>query len=241
MPKVLVYIFLVLIIFAMVPPMIIARTRAVQSPQRRIHLIQDMDNQGRFGAQQSNPLFADLRAMRPPVPGAVARGMLDDDDHFHRGVVRAADGGVRWADAFPSQIRLDLDLMRRGQERFAIYCRPCHGDSGHGDGIINKRAMELLSTGANGTTWVQPKSLHEPDIRDQPLGQVFNTITNGVRNMAPYASQISVADRWAIVAYVEALQRSQHARIEDVPADRRDALELIPLDPADLPQGVQPQ
>jgi mono/diheme cytochrome c family protein len=77
--------------------------------------------------------------------------------------------------------------------------------------MVSKRAMELMNRGVNGTTWVQPKSIHDADVRDQPLGQLYNSITNGVRTMPPYGSQIPVADRWAIVAYVRALQRSQNA------------------------------
>ncbi|MCI0364245.1 MAG: cytochrome c [Phycisphaerales bacterium] len=239
MPKPVIYIAMVLSILAMIPPALIARTRAVQSEKRRIHLIQDMDNQYKFRAQQVNPMFADERAMRPPVPGTVARGELNLDEHYTRGVVTgprssgaaATGGNVSWATTFPNQVQLNMDLMRRGQDRFTIYCRPCHGDSGHGDGIVNKRAMELLTTGTNGTQWVQPKSLHEAAIRDQPVGQIFNTITRGIRTMPSYESQIPVADRWAIVAYVKALQRSQHARDEDVPASMRGSLPVIPLPP----------
>jgi mono/diheme cytochrome c family protein len=233
MPKAIIYIGLVLMILALIPPALIARTRAVPSDKRRIHLIQDMDNQSRYEAQQVNPIFADDRAMRPPVVGTVARGELNLDDHFNRGVVRAGGGGgePQWATTFPKSLPLTMDFMRRGQERFAIYCRPCHGDSGYGDGIVNKRAMELVMTGANGTAWVQPKSVHDPAIREQPIGQVFNTITQGVRTMPAYESQISIVDRWAIVAYVKALQRSQHAKIEDVPADQRENLPLIKLPP----------
>jgi mono/diheme cytochrome c family protein len=97
--------------------------------------------------------------------------------------------------------------------------------------MVHKRAMELMNNPAigNGTTWVAPKSLHEQEIREQPVGQIFNTISNGVRNMAGYASQIPVADRWAIVAYVKALQRSQNARAEDVPQATRELLQVVPL------------
>ena len=206
MPKSIVYIALLLITAAAVPPALIAQTRAVRSSKPRIHLIQDMDNQPRFEAQHANPLFADGRAMRPPVPGTVARGELRADDHFERGIVAG-----KWATTFPSQVDVSMTLMARGQERFNIYCQPCHGAAGYGDGIVNKKAMELLNLGTNGTTWVAPKSIHEQQIREQPVGQIFNSITNGVRNMPPYGPQVPVADRWAIVAYVKALQRSQNA------------------------------
>ncbi len=232
-PKAIIYVLMVLAILAMIPPALIARTRAVHSAKRRIHLIQDMDNQPKFRAQAAaTALFADGRAMRPPVADTIARGNLNDDDHLNRGVVKnasATGSTLTWATTFPASIPLTMQLMHRGQERFTIYCRPCHGDSGHGDGIVNKRANQLLLNGVNGTVWVAPKNIHEELIRTQPPGQIFNTITHGIRTMAGYESQIPVEDRWAIVAYVKALQRSQHARIEDVPAEERSNLPLIPL------------
>ena len=206
MPKAIIYITLILITAAAVPPALIAQARAVHSSKPRIHFVQDMDNQPRYEAQHANPLFADGRAMRPPVAGAVARGQLGADDHFERGIV--AD---QWAVNFPARVPVTMELMQRGRERFGIYCQPCHGAAGYGDGMVNVRAMELLNLGTNGTVWVQPKSIHDDDVREQPVGQIFNNITNGVRTMPPYGPQIPVADRWAIVAYVRALQRSQNA------------------------------
>ncbi len=220
MPKAFKHGILILIVVAMIPPTLVARARAVRSAKTRIHLVQDMDNQPKFRAQHANPLFADGRAMRPPVAGTVAREQLDTDEHFHLGIFNG-----EWATTFPAQTPLTLHLVKRGRERFNIYCQPCHGAAGHGDGMVNKRAMELVNLNINGTTWVQPKSLHESQIREQPIGQVFNTITNGVRNMAGYQSQIPVADRWAIVAYVRVLQRSQNARIEDVGVQQRSSLQ----------------
>lgn len=225
MPKFLAYATLTLIILAMIPPAVIARKRSLATAQRRIHFIQDMDNQHKFRAQQVNPLFADGRAMRPPVPGTIAREELIDDDHFYRGLA-----GEGWATTFPAQVEVDTDFIRRGRERFNIYCQPCHGMAGYGDGIVNLRAQDLLKTGKNGTIWVQPKSLHESAIREQPIGHIFNTITNGVRNMAGYGAQVPTADRWAIAAYVKALQRSQNARIEDVPPDKRAGLPTRRID-----------
>ena len=216
MPKIFIYGTIVVIFLAMIPPAVIAWARAVNSSQPRIHLIQDMDNQPKFRAQHANALFADGRAMRPPITGTVARGGLNEDDHYYRGISNG-----QWAATFPPQVALTMDLLQRGQERFNIYCQPCHGLAGYGDGMVNKRAMVLMNLGVNGTTWVQPKSVHEQQIREQPVGQYFNTITNGVRNMPAYGPQIPVADRWAIVAYVRALQRSQNARPDDaLPAQR---------------------
>ncbi len=210
-PKPLVYLIIIVTVFALVPPALIAQLRAKNAKLPRVHIIQDMDNQPRFRAQHANPLFADGRAMRPPVAGTVAQGELRLDDHYERGIVNG-----KWATTWPSALTVDIAFLERGRERYTIYCQPCHGAAGYGDGMVNKRAMELVDQGLNGTSWVQPKSLHEAAIREQPLGQIYNSITNGVRTMPPYAAQVPVADRWAIVAYVKALQRSQFARPADM-------------------------
>lgn len=221
MTKWFVSISLLLVCLAMIPPALIARQRAVTFTKPRIHIIQDMDAQLKFKAQNPNTLFNDGRSMRPPLEGVIARGDLMEDAHFYKGVVND-----EWAATFPARIPVTLDLVRRGQERFNIYCQPCHGIAGYGDGIVNQRAMRLMDAPllGNGTTWVQPKSVHEEAIREQPVGQIFNSITNGVRNMSGYASQVPTADRWAIVAYVKALQRSQHARETDVSERERAGL-----------------
>ncbi len=204
-PKGIRYAIVIIILLAMIPPALIAQLRAVNSKSPRVHLILDMDNQPKFRAQHANPLFVDGRAMRIQVEDTVARGGLQEDDRYYLGVRQDA-----WATDFPPQVSVDMALLERGRERFDIYCLPCHGVAGYGDGIVNKRAMELMNLGTNGTTWVQPKSIHDADVREQPLGQIYNSITNGVRTMPAYGSQIPVADRWAIVAYVKALQRSQN-------------------------------
>ena len=206
MPKAIKYGILILMTLAMIPPALIARLRAVPSEKPRVHLIQDMDNQPKFRAQHATAIFTDGRAMRPPVHGTIARGELWADDHFARGVVNG-----EWTTTFPSQVTVDEAFLHRGRERFNIYCTPCHGWAGFGDGIVHLRADRLVNAGINGSTWVAPKSLHEQTIRDQPIGQVFSTITNGVRTMPSYSAQISREDRWAIVAYVKALQWSQNA------------------------------
>lgn len=215
-PRYFIYIACVLIVLLMIPPALIARARTTNSSAQRIHLIQDMDNQARFRTQQANDLFRDGRAMRPPVEGTVARGELRENAHLYLGVVND-----EWAANLPDELTLDRRTLERGRERYNIYCGVCHGEAGYGDGIVHKRAMELMNNPAiaNGTSWVQPKNIHEPAIRAQPVGQIYNTITNGIRNMAGYKAQIPVDDRWAIAAYVKALQRSQDARPEDVGGD----------------------
>ncbi|MHC4909228.1 MAG: c-type cytochrome, partial [Planctomycetota bacterium] len=210
---------LVAISFSLVPLAVIAKARGRLSPNPRIHFVQDMDNQHRVRAQQAspsingNPLFRDGRGMRPAVDGTISREAVILDDHYTKGLA----GDAR-ADSFPRRISVDMALLERGQERFNIYCFPCHGRGGFGDGPVHKRATNLMKTPtmSNGTSWVAPKSVHEEQIRMQPVGQLFNTVTNGVRTMAGYGDQVGIDDRWAIVAYVRALQRSQYAREGDV-------------------------
>jgi mono/diheme cytochrome c family protein len=205
-----------------IPFAVIAWTRSAPSPGRPIHIIQDMDYQPRFDTQTVNPLFADDRAMRPQIPGVVAVGQSGDDVHFSEGVV---DGG--WATTVPSGVPVTMDILKRGRERFNIYCSMCHGYAGFGDGIVNQRAMKAMANADGpiyGTAWVQAKSLHDPEVVDQPVGQIFNTITHGIRNMAGYGAQIPPRDRWTIAAYVKALQKSQDAMLQDVPPQERSSL-----------------
>ena len=136
---------------------------------------------------------------------------------------RLVDGTEPQADGKPGYVTqipvtVCMDLLRRGRERFTIYCAACHGQGGYGDGMVALRAAEMQATGANTAAgWVAPTNYHTDDMRQQPVGKIYNTITNGVRTMPAYAKQISVLDRWAIVAYVKALQRSQDAKPEDIP------------------------
>lgn len=199
----------IILVLAVLPFLLIAKARVTRADRPRIHLIQDMDNQPRFKAQQSNPLFADGRAMRPRVPGAVARGELQSDTRFYQG----KDHG-EWVTEFP--MKLSSPMMERGRKEFTIYCAPCHGQAGYGDGMIALRADRLQEG-----TWTAPTSLHSETVLARPVGHLFNTITHGIRNMPAYGPQIPPADRWAIAAYVRALQRSQRATPDDVPAEYR--------------------
>lgn len=209
LPKWVIPVLVTMTSAAILPFALIAKARTENSAKPRVELIQNMDNQPRFKAQQANPMFADGRAMRQPVPGTVARGELTDDDHLHLGVV---DGD--WATSLPMEIT--PELMERGQREFNIFCAPCHGQAGYGDGMVARRADQLQQG-----TWIPPTSLHTATVRDRADGYLYNVIANGVRNMPAYASQVKVEDRWAIVAYIRALQRSQNATPDDVPADRR--------------------
>lgn len=208
-PRWLVYALILLAALALVPFALIARSRASTSPHPRLHLVLDMAKQPKFTTQTANPLFADGRAMRPPVPGTVAWGELREDSAYSAG--RTADG---WVTTFP--VPVTEQLLQRGQERYDIFCTPCHGMAGYGDGPVAKRA-DALKEG----TWVPPSSYHTDLVRGRPVGHIFNAITNGIRNMPAYGSQIPVADRWAIVAYVRALELSQDATVNDVPPELR--------------------
>jgi mono/diheme cytochrome c family protein len=217
---------------ALVPFALIAKARASKSDKPHWHIIPDMDFQPKAKAQTESDFFEDGRSMRMPVEGTVARGELRADDHFYKGTVLEAQqvettnalGETvvttkmvpRWADTFPDndKFRVDAEHMKRGQERFNIYCSPCHGESGNGQGMVATRAREVPTSGWNAPTDVNAAAL-------QPHGQIFNTITHGIRQMPAYGPQIPPEDRWAIVLYVRALQRSQNATMEDVPpADR---------------------
>jgi len=202
-----------------IPPAIIARVRATPDPNRAVHIFLDMDFQPKFKPQQVNPMFADGRSQRPMVAGTVAQGETNLDAHLHEGVV---DG--KWATMLPAGLEMSEEFLARGQQRYNIYCSVCHGYAGFGDGAVNKRAMELMSSSdgpADGTAWVQAKSLHDPLVREHQLGLLYNIATNGIRNMAGYGTQIDLEDRWAIAAYVKALQLSQNATLQDVPPELR--------------------
>jgi len=218
-----------LVVLALVPLALAAQYRSMTKRRPRIHPVQDMDFQPKAKAQAASPLFADGRAARPPVAGTVARDALRDDEHFYQGyTMKKVDGEVAekseemvkdFFDTFPEQVTISRAAALRGQARYEIYCATCHGLSGAGDGMTAARALERRDR-----DWATPVSFHTPDVRGQPVGQIYDTITNGIRKMPGYAAQIPPDDRWAIVLYVRALQRSRFATMDDVPADVRPQL-----------------
>ncbi len=214
MPRPLIYVGLLLIALTLVPIGCIYRARHSIKHVPRIQVVYDMDNQFYYKAQSADPFFADDRAMRALPEGAVARGQLQANDPFYRGRVK---DDTTFVTEFP--VTVDDSLMARGRERFNIYCMPCHGLSGDGNGMVNVRAAAL----AEGT-WTSPADLRSQSVVDRPVGYIFNTITNGIRNMPSYKAQIAPRDRWAIVAYVRALQLSRNATLQDVPEESRAAL-----------------
>jgi hypothetical protein len=214
--------FLVLVVVSWVPLVVIARARVTRSPQPRIHLIQDMDKQPRYETQDHSLLFADRRAMRPRIAGTVQRGSVLGDDHFTQGFriegVDAESGRyqVTFFEQFPPQIANEAvftrQFLERGRNRFEIFCLPCHGADGAGNGSVNYHAELLQQRADTGTSWVRPANLTDAAIAARPAGHIFNTISKGIRTMPAHEAQIpDPYDRWAIVAYVRALQLSQNA------------------------------
>lgn len=167
---------------------------------------QDMHDQPRYEPFEASAFFADGRSVRPLVPGTVARGQLQTDTHFSTGML-----GGQAADTLPFPVT--RPLLERGQERYTIFCVPCHDSVGNGQGIIVQRGFR------------QPPSFHLERLREAPIGHFFAVMTNGSGAMADYATQIPPQDRWAITAYIRALQLSQHATLTDVPAEVRQRLE----------------
>ena len=162
---------------------------------------QDMHDQPKFIPLRPATFFDDGRSARPLVEGTVARGHLDDDTAFYTG--KGPDG--KPLDTFPFPVT--KEVIERGQERFNIYCTPCHGRTGNGDGMIVRRGFR------------HPPSYHIDQLRQLSNGYIFDVITNGFGAMPDYAAQIPARDRWAIVAYIRALQLSQNASvINDAPA-----------------------
>lgn len=167
---------------------------------------QDMQDQPRYKPLGENNFFADGRDSRPIPPNTIAVDELNNNDAFHTG---AANG--KFLDTIPLQI--DLPLLERGRERFNIYCSPCHGRAGDGNGMVALRGFRA------------PPSFHSDRLRSVPPGYIFEVISNGYGAMPDYDDQIvDVRDRWAIVAYVRALQLSQDAALSDVPAQYRHLL-----------------
>jgi mono/diheme cytochrome c family protein len=179
---------------------------------------QDMHDQPKYIPLRESSFFGDARSARSVVAGTVARGQLRDDPLLYTGKTSAA-GGAAGADATMFPFAIDDKLMARGRERFDIYCSPCHGRTGMGDGMIVRRGYR------------RPPTYHQDRLRDAPVGHFFDVITNGFGAMPDYATQIRAEDRWAIIAYVRALQLAQHAAIADVPPDRRAELDQQPAVP----------
>ncbi len=167
----------------------------------------DMRTQAKVKPLQPSDFFLDGQASRPLAANTVAQGHLDLDSRFYQGKNEAGAP----VEFFPLEIT--PELMQRGQERYNIFCSPCHGALGNGQGMIVQRGMKT------------PPSFHIPRLREAPPGYFYDVITHGFGVMYGYASRIEPQDRWAIIAYIRALQLSQNATLEDVPPDQRSQLE----------------
>jgi mono/diheme cytochrome c family protein len=248
-PKAIFSVGLVLILLALVPAGIVLRMRAARSDQPRWQVFFDMDFQPKKKPQQTTTLFADNRVQRPPVPGTIARGELDLADPYYLGydpdktaameateatrmvAFKAQDGAAAAAPApapvaaagepnyawlTEAPIEATEELFALGKKKYETNCAVCHGYAGYGDGLVSQRAANL----AQGY-WLQPTSMHEDRIQKQTVGRIYYTVTNGKGKMAGYGSSLTPRERWAVVLYVRALQRSQNASIEDVPEPKR--------------------
>jgi hypothetical protein len=170
---------------------------------------QDMHNQPKYIPLRSSDFFTDGSSARPLVEDTVARGTLQDDEVFYTG-----KSGGQLVNELP--FPLTQQVLDRGQQRFNIFCSPCHDKTGNGHGMIVQRGYR------------QPPSYHIDRLREAPIGHFFDVMTNGFGAMPDYRAQIQPRDRWAIAAYIRALQLSEHATIDDVPAADRDRLSQPP-------------
>jgi mono/diheme cytochrome c family protein len=199
-------------------------------PQPAIEFFGDMKRQSKVKFQKPSSFFADGRAARPPVEGTIPMGFdipghpmqnseVPKDDissplgEYSAGTdyVNTGKIGDQWGTGIP--IPVTSGLLERGQKVFTINCAVCHGATGQGNGITSKYGLLGIA------------NYHQDKYRQMADGQIFNTITHGYNTMMAYGDKVTVKDRWAIIAYMRALQKSQNARLVDVPADRRAALE----------------
>lgn len=167
-----------------------------------LEVFPDMDRQSKYLPQEASAFFADGRADRPIPSGTVARGAILGDAHLTTG--RGPDG--EFAFGYPASLTIDRSFLERGRNRYDIYCAPCHGTLADGKGIVTQYG------------WGTPANLHSDPFRAQSEGEIFNTLTHGKNTMFGYGDKLVPEDRWAVVAYVRALQRSQNSQRTDVPA-----------------------
>ncbi len=210
-PRPLLFTGLILLSLTLVPMACIVKNwNDPAKESTRIQIIPDMDSQEKVKTQSPLPFFADGRGSRPWPEGTVARGMLRADARYYRGL----EPDSTFTREFPEPVT--EALLARGKQRYDIYCATCHGLGGAGDGMTNQRAEQLQEG-----TWTPPTDLASQAVVERPHGHLYNSIANGIRNMPAYGHQIPPADRWAIVAYLRALQRARNASLDDVPEEQR--------------------
>ena len=184
---------------------------------------QDMHDQPKFVPQRGTAFFADHRSARPQIENTIARGALKEDSYYYTGVVMAANGYKEEKNELPFPVT--MTVLRKGQERFNIYCTPCHSRVGNGLGAIVQRGYKPAG------------NLNDEVRRSQPLSHYFYVMTHGYGAMPDYASQLTPEERWSVAAYIRALQLSQNAKQEDVPSGAKlDSLKNIATAKG-LPEG----
>lgn len=202
---------------AVVAVVVVAGRRGDLSRRPPIEVFPDMDRQPKLRPQTANRLFPDGLSSQPAVPGTVARDAAYAGSAYNTGKV---PGTTNWVEILP--VPVTAELLARGQERYTIYCAVCHGAAGDGKGITTRPLYGMVGVA----------NFHDPRLVRMPDGQIFNTITYGspAQLMLAYGGAVPIPDRWAIIAYVRALQRAQLATLEDVPADVKPQL-TDPLPP----------
>lgn len=224
--------FFACFIFGTVVVLSFAGFRGTKSPNPPIEIFRDMDHQPKYQPQHASGFFADGRAARKPVAGTIPMGYEMKGAYFQ---APARNGtfkpsaftnlptyfntgkmGDVYGDGFPTELTIDEAFLQRGHERYDINCAPCHGKTGQGNGVIGQFGMVAIA------------NLLDERIRTQPDGQIYSTVTNGKNTMGAYGPQIAVDDRWAIVAYIRALQKSQSVKLADLPETKQKELQSKP-------------
>lgn len=194
--------FIIIFIFLIVATISIMGFRGSISLKPPLEVFPDMDRMAKYKPQAENPFFADGMADRPAVPGSIAAGSFSEDPYLTTGKI-----GGHWGKGFP--VRVNHELIQLGEEKFNIHCSICHGLSGDGKGITKSYGMSATPT------------YHSSRLRAMPEGEIFNTITHGRNTMGSYGVKLRIQERWAVIAYIRTLQRSQNSRPEDVSQDNR--------------------
>lgn len=221
--------FFLIFALAVLTVVALAGFRGTRTTKTQIELIPDMNRQPRFEPQHESEFFADGRAARRPVAGTVPLGYVLPHAYYTTGgnnnKLAKTPGAFSAAPDYYNTgkigdfygkglpVEVTPELLQRGRERFTINCAVCHGATGLGNGIVSQYGL------------VGVANFQDARLRTMPDGQIFNTITNGKNTMGAYGSNVTVEDRWAIISYLRALQRSQNARLDDVPADQRAQLD----------------
>lgn len=209
--------------------LVLTSCRGGKSSEPPVLLVQNMYDQTSYGPQSENTFFADKRAVRAPVTGTVAQGEDRTNTKLYQGLeADSTPEKPEWVQRFP--FVLTSAILNKGHERYNIYCSSCHGYDGHNGGLVTKAAGGSI----------RPALLHDDDKVALPVGKIYDAVTNGVNNwnMPGFKEQMSVMERWSVVAYVRALQLSQRAQAKDVP---KDILQKINLDAPQSPSQNTPQ